>query len=118
MLLRESGQEELASKLESADLVAIGAPTLFETGMVMVGAMGERGRGLTSQFLEAFQVEVLPFGDLHWQVALQTFARYGKGQHPARLNYGDCMTYATARVAREPLLYIGNDFARTDIEAA
>jgi ribonuclease VapC len=80
--------------------------------------MGERGRGLTAQFLESFEVEVIPFGESHWQAAIGVFARYGKGQHPAGLNYGDCMSYAAARIAGEPLLYIGNDFAKTDIEAA
>jgi ribonuclease VapC len=118
VLFRESGQDDLARKLEGAELVAIGAPTLFEIGMVMVGAVGEHGRGLISQFLESFEVEVLPFGEAHWQVAAETFSTYGKGRHPARLNYGDCMSYATARVASEPLLYVGNDFAQTDIEAA
>jgi ribonuclease VapC len=118
VLLQEPRQAELATKLEEADLVAIGAPTLFETGMVMIGAMGERGRGLTAQFLESFEVEVIPFGESHWQVAVEVFSRYGKGRHPAALNYGDCMTYAAAQIAEKPLLYIGNDFARTDIEAA
>lgn len=118
VLLGESRQEELATKMEGADLVAIGAPTLFETGMVMIGAMGQRGRGLIAQFLEAFEVEVIPFGHSHWKVAAEAFHRYGKGHHPAALNYGDCMSYATARIAERPLLFIGDDFARTDIEAA
>jgi ribonuclease VapC len=118
VLLRESRQDELAAKLENAEFVAIGAPTLFETGMVMVGSMGEHGRGLIAQFLESFDVEVIPFGKSHWQAAVEAFARYGKGNHPAKLNYGDCMSYAVARETREPLLFIGNDFARTDIEAA
>lgn len=118
VLLRESRQEELSVKLDGAAIVAVGAPTLFETGMVMVGAMGERGRGLVSLFLESFEVEVIPFGELHWQLAVETFSRYGKGHHRAKLNYGDCMSYAVARIAGEPLLYIGNDFAQTDIDEA
>lgn len=118
VLLQEPCQKELATKLEAADLVAIGAPTLFETGMVMVGAMGERGRGLTAQFLESFEVEVIPFGESHWQVAVEAFSRYGKGRNPAALNYGDCMSYATARIAEKPLLFIGADFGQTDIDAA
>jgi ribonuclease VapC len=118
VLLRESRQEELATKLGTAKVVAVGAPTLFETGMVMVGAMGEPGRGLIAQFLESFEVEVIPFGDSHWRVAVEAFSRYGKGRHPAKLNYGDCMSYAVAQVAEEPLLYIGDDFAQTDIERA
>lgn len=118
VLFEESRQEELATKMEGADLVAIGAPTLFETGMVMIGAIGQRGRGLIAQFLEAFEVEVIPFGHSHWEVAAEAFHRYGKGHHPACLNYGDCMSYATARIAEQPLLFVGDDFARTDIEAA
>jgi ribonuclease VapC len=51
-------------------------------------------------------------------VAGEAAIRFGKGRHPAKLNYGDCMTYATARIVDEPLLFIGNDFAQTDIQAA
>jgi len=118
ILKREPRQEEMVVKLESAEIVAIGAPTLFETGMVTIGAVGERGRGLVSQFLESFEVEVIPFGRHHWEAAAEAFHRYGKGHHPAALNYGDCMSYATARLAKKPLLYVGDDFAQTDIEAA
>ncbi len=118
VLKREPRQEEMANKLEDAEIVAIGAPTLFETAIVTIGALGERGRGLIAQFLEGFEVEVIPFGRSHWQVATEAFLQYGKGRHPAALNYGDCMTYATARIAETPLLFIGDDFAQTDIEAA
>jgi ribonuclease VapC len=58
---------------------------------------------------------VIPFDDRHWSVAAEAFIRYGKGRHPARLNYGDCMAYATAKVAGAPLLFVGDDFAKTDI---
>jgi ribonuclease VapC len=118
VLKREPLQEEMATKLANADVIAIGAPTLFETDMVTIGALGKRGRAVIAQFLESFEVEVIPFGDNHWQVAAEAFMRFGKGRHPAGLNYGDCMTYATAKVADEPLLYVGNDFAQTDIERA
>jgi len=118
VLKREPLQEEMATKLANADVVAIGAPTLFETDMVTIGALGKRGRAVIAQFLESFEVEVIPFGDNHWQVAAEAFMRFGKGRHPAALNYGDCMTYATAKVAGEPLLYIGSDFAQTDLESA
>ena len=50
----------------------------------------------------------------HWTVAVDAFVRYGKGRHPAALKFGDCLTYAVARVAREPLLCLGQDFARAD----
>lgn len=108
----------MAAKIAAEDTVAIGAPTLFETGMVMIGKMGGSGRGLVAQFLENFEVVVIPFGDAHWRAATEAFGRYGKGRHRAALNYGDCMTYATARIAQKPLLFVGDDFAQTDIEAA
>jgi len=61
---------------------------------------------------------VIEFGEHHWSVALGAFSRFGKGRHPAALNFGDCMTYAIAEVARRPLLCVGEDFAQTDLELA
>jgi ribonuclease VapC len=118
VLLRESGHQGLEGKMRAADVLAIGAPTLLETEMVMISAQGEPGRLAIARFRASLDVVVVPFGARHEEVAIEAFARFGKGRHPAALNYGDCMAYATARVADEPLLYIGNDFKRTDIEAA
>jgi ribonuclease VapC len=59
---------------------------------------------------------VVPFGEDHWGAAVDAFLCYGKGRHPAGLNVGDCLTYAVARLAGEPLLCLGDDFARTDLE--
>jgi len=61
---------------------------------------------------------VAPFNGRHSELAALAFLRYGKGRHPARLNYGDCMTYATARLADEPLLFVGEDFSKTDLRVA
>ena len=79
------------------------------------------GRGIQSAVadvnaaLKQWSVVVIPFGPEHWPVAVEAFARYGKGRHPARLNLGDCLTYAVAKLAGEPLLCVGGDFARTDL---
>jgi ribonuclease VapC len=86
--------------------------------MVAIGRFGDEGEALVERFLDDWRVDVLPFGERHWLVADDAFARYGKGRHPAALNYGDCMTYATARLAEMPLLFTGDDFARTDIAPA
>lgn len=119
MLLREEGYRRLAETLGRAETVAIGAPTLLETDMVMVGRFEQRGvAALVGEFLEEHGVVVVPFDGSHRAAAAEAFARYGKGRHPAALNYGDCMTYATAYVADHPLLFTGNDFAQTDIPAA
>lgn len=118
MLFREEGHERFHELMNSAEVVAIGAPTLFETGMVAIGRFDLRGRALVSQFIEGWEVVVAPFDDRHWQVAAEAFLRYGKGRHPAKLNYGDCMAYATAWLADLPLLCTGDDFPQTDLAIA
>jgi ribonuclease VapC len=118
VLFEEEGHGRVVDTLDTASILAIGAPTLFETGMVAVGAFDLHGRALVSQFLERWNVLITPFEARHWQVAADAFVRFGKGRHPARLNYGDCMTYATARLADDPLLCVGDDFAQTDLPLA
>lgn len=118
VLFRERGHDLAEDAMERADIIAIGAPTLFETGMVAIGRYDLQGRALVSEFLERWSVVITPFDRAHWQLAANAFIRYGKGRHPARLNYGDCMSYATAKLAEMPLLFTGDDFAKTDVEAA
>ena len=73
-------------------------------------------RPLWARFLQESRVDVLPFDDTHVDIALEAFSRFGMGRHPAALDFGDCCSYATATVAREPLLCIGDDFPQTDLE--
>lgn len=63
-------------------------------------------------------ITAVPFGEAEWQAALQAYARFGRGRHKAALNFGDCLAYATAAVAGDTLLFVGDDFPRTDIPAA
>ena len=58
---------------------------------------------------------IVPFGEAEWHVAMEAFRRFGRGRHAAALNYGDCLAYAMARTARDTLLFVGEDFAKTDI---
>ncbi len=116
ILLREHGHAGLAGHVTDAVQVGIGAPTLVETEMVLVGRLGLDGKSLIRDFVLDEEIEVLAFDGEHAREAGRAFARYGKGRHPAGLNYGDCMTYATARLAGEPLLCLGDDFAKTDLE--
>jgi ribonuclease VapC len=118
MLLEESDHRDLDDRVGAAASVEIGAPTLFETAMVMLSRMGDQGLASLMEFLERFRVEVIPFGDSHWRIAAEAFGRFGKGRHPAALNLGDCMTYATALIEGGPLLFVGDDFARTDLPQA
>jgi ribonuclease VapC len=115
-VFEEPGGEHIAQVVGEADVCRIGAPTLVETTMVLVGREGTKGNLLLARFLQRRNFDVLSFSDAHWRVAQDAFGRFGKGRHPAALNFGDCLTYATAYVAGEPLLCIGNDFAQTDLE--
>jgi ribonuclease VapC len=118
MLIEEEGWRQLAEAMEAAEVVGIGAPSLTETDMVMLGRFDLRGGGLVAQFLEENHVIVIPFDLEHRHLAAEAFVRYGKGRHPAKLNYGDCMTYATAYAADQRLLFTGKDFAQTDLVPA
>jgi ribonuclease VapC len=118
VLREERGHRELRQAMRDADGVAIGAPTLFECVIVVGRAEGEEGIAALSRLILDLGIEVVPFDKPHADTATEAFIGYGKGRHPARLNYGDCMTYAIARWSGRPLLYTGDDFAQTDIQAA
>jgi ribonuclease VapC len=115
---REEGHLRLSEAILGADLVGAGTPTLAETGIVLESRFPGQGRTMLERFLDEAHVEEIPFGELHWLVALEAFERFGKGRHPARLNLGDCFGYASAKVAGDTLLYVGDDFAKTDIPPA
>lgn len=118
VLLEEGGYMRFVDAMVDAERLAIGAPTLVETDVVMMRRHDLHGRALVAQFLQRYGVIVVPFTGDHRQVASRAFLRFGKGRHPAALNYGDCMTYATADIAGHPLLFTGEDFAQTDIPSA
>lgn len=118
VIREEAGHERLEEVMTSAGLLAVGAPTLFETAQVMVGRYDVSGRSVLARFVEERDVVTIPFGEGHWRAAADAFVRYGKGRHPAKLNYGDCMTYAIAKIADEPLLFVGDDFSQTDVAVA
>lgn len=119
ILLKEPGFEELLLKLDRAPRRGVGAPALLEAAMVLSSKAADPSPVASlNGFLTQFEVATMPFGELHWQVAAEAFQRFGKGRHPAALNFGDCFSYATARLAGEPLLCVGNDFPQTDLELA
>ena len=118
IFLRESGFEPLVEKLASAPLTGVGAPTLAEVGIVLTARIGTEAKALLTTFLAETEVAIVPFGEVHWRTAVDAYQRYGKGRHRAGLNFGDCMTYATARLAEQPLLCTGADFAKTDLPLA
>jgi len=117
VLFRESEHERLIDKLLRADNNGVGAPTLVEVSLVLTGRLGP-SQGMVDRFVQEFGVTVIPFGEAHWRTAADAFVRFGKGRHPAALNLGDCQSYAVAKLAQQPLLFVGNDFTQTDLIAA
>ena len=111
-------REELIRRIHGAEFAGIGTPTLAETGVVLNGRLGDAGSGVLERILTDLGIEEIAFGDVHWREAVTAFSRFGKGRHPARLNFGDCLTYATASLSGEPLLFVGDDFALTDLDCA
>jgi ribonuclease VapC len=112
---REPGYERIVHQLAASPRTRIGAPTRLEAGIVLTARFGPRGKTALARFLQENAIDTISFDEAHASAALDAFSRFGKGRHPAALNFGDCCTYAIASVAREPLLCIGDDFARTDL---
>ena len=118
LVMAERPARAVFDALAQAPVRAVGAPTLVETAMVLAGRRAAASRGGASDLMlvmTRFEVTVVPFGQDHWLMAWAAFLRYGKGRHPAGLNFGDCLTYAVAKLSGLPLLCIGGDFAQTDL---
>jgi ribonuclease VapC len=112
---KEPGYERIIRRLAASPQTRIGAPTRLEAGIVLTARFGPRGKTALARFLQENDIETVTFGERHAAVALDAYSRFGKGRHPAALNFGDCCTYAAVSVAGEPLLCVGDDFPRTDL---
>jgi ribonuclease VapC len=104
--------------LTESAAAGVGAPTLAEAGIVLTTRMGVEGKRLLALFVMESGLEVVPFGDAHWKAAADAHRRYGRGRHRAALNFGDCLSYAVAKLAGQPLLCTGSDFDKTDLPIA
>jgi ribonuclease VapC len=118
ILREEPGHEPFLQKALSSDRTLVGASVAFETAMVLSGRWHRDVRSTLHGLLRSIGAEIVPFTEEHYEAAVSAFLRYGKGRHPAGLNFGDCMSYAFARVSGLPLLYTGDDFSKTDIQSA
>ena len=117
IVFQESGYEDVLDSILSAPVVAAGSPTLAEAGIVLHARLGTGAHGLLERLLDELAIEEISFGRVHWQEAVEAYREFGKGQDPAGLNFGDCLTYAVARLSGEPLLFVGEDFPKTDLES-
>lgn len=113
--LQEPGYERLIDLMDGAQIVVVGIPTVLETTMVLTARLKRDALPIVYEFLRRLRAEVVPFNEQHLDAAVIAYIRFGRGRHPAALNFGDCMSYAVASVAGMPLLFTGEDFKRTDI---
>jgi ribonuclease VapC len=124
ILFAEPGHLDLVDRILAADHVRISAPTLVEASVVFAGRRGTAATGTAGPagaiegLLAELAISVVPFGEAEWRSAVDAFRRFGRGRHAAGLNFGDCLAYASASVAADPLLFVGDDFKRTDVTAA
>lgn len=115
----EPGHEELGSKIADERAV-IGTPTVVEVKLVLSSILEPAAIDtMIERFTRDGGLQLVEFTTAMADAAVDAFRRYGKGRgHPAQLNYGDCMSYAVARVLGLPLLFKGRDFSHTDIRPA
>ncbi len=116
ILQDEPEASEFLDILKTNDACVIGSPTKFEA--LLVAAKRPTGQADISLLLSHASVDTLDWTEEHADIAADAFVRYGKGRHPAALNFGDCMTYAIAKALDAPLLFKGEDFSQTDIRSA
>jgi ribonuclease VapC len=118
MLFDEPEADEFARLVETDPVVLVSAVSRVEAALVVEGRKGDAGRIRLNRFFELVEAEVVPVGADQAELACYAFRRYGKGRHPANLNFGDVFAYALAKSTGEPLLFKGNDFRLTDLSSA
>jgi ribonuclease VapC len=113
--LGEPELEELSRVISAAPSCKLSAASLLEASIVAESRAGDRGIRLVDSFLQESQVSIEPVTEEQAFLARQCYSDYGKGRHPAGLNFGDCFSYALAKATGEPLLFKGDDFRKTDV---
>jgi ribonuclease VapC len=116
IVLGEPGSEELAVRLEAALARLMSAAIRVELGIVIEARLWPAGQDVVDRFLRDAKIDIVPVDADLAARAMSGWRRYGKGRHPAGLNFGDCFTYALAERTGHPVLCTGDDFAATDID--
>ena len=115
ILETELESEQLAEAIEQDQVRLISAVSVVETTIVIENRRGKGGGKALNLLMEKIAIEIVPVTAEHAATACQAYRDFGKGRHPAKLNFGDCFSYAAAKLRCEPLLFKGNDFNQTDI---
>lgn len=115
ILFDEPEAEMMEAALEADSVRLLSTGSLLETAIVVEARLGEEGGQELDLLLHTAQIQMVAVTATHVALARQAYRTYGKGRHPAGLNYGDCFAYALAKATGEPLLFKGDDFSRTDV---
>lgn len=116
ILLDEAEGESFRQLILDSEVRLLGAVSRLEAGIVVESRLGRRGTDRLQKLLAKLGPDTVGFTTEHALWALDAWRRFGKGRHPAALNFGDCCTYALCKASREPLLAKGEDFSRTDVK--
>jgi len=116
ILLQEPAADRLMSAVEADRTRLVSAATVVEASLVLLGRYGEAGDPPLDRLLRGIGAEIVPVGEEQVALARDGALRFGRGRHPAALNFGDCFSYALSVERGEPLLFVGDDFSQTDVE--
>ncbi|MBV8937524.1 MAG: type II toxin-antitoxin system VapC family toxin [Alphaproteobacteria bacterium] len=117
VLLNEANAPRITQAIETGSPRLFSAASLLEASIVIESRKGENGGRELDLLIYRADIEIVPLDQDQAEIARIAWRRFGKGRHPAALNYGDCFAYALAKSRRLPLLYQGEDFSQTDIES-
>jgi ribonuclease VapC len=118
ILLMEPDRLYFEDRIAEAQSCQISTVSYMEAGMVLTTRFGTYAEAALDQMLAKARVSIVAVNAVQAKLALAAFRDYGKGRHPAGLNFGDCFSYALAKSVGEPLLFKGSDFAQTDVDVA
>lgn len=117
ILLGEPPTDRLIAAIDADSTRLVSAATVVELSLVILGRYGEAADPQVDRLLRSLGAEVVPVGDAQVAHARDGALRFGRGRHEAALNFGDCLSYALSVERGEPLLFVGDDFALTDVAA-
>ena len=118
VLFNEDDANLYAELITQSDSRRMSAATFVETAIVVETQTKTSGSRQLDAFMRRADIAIEPVTEEHAHIARQAFIDFGKGRHAARLNYGDCFSYALAKATGEPLLFKGKDFSKTDLAVA
>jgi ribonuclease VapC len=116
ILQNEPERRRYNEAIEAAEVRSMSTASFLETSMILESRYGADGVRDFDLFMAKARISPVPVDEDQAHIARRGFQQFGKGRHPAGLNYGDCFSYALARSLGQPLLFKGSDFSRTDIE--